>query len=452
VQAILFTGAGQVAFSAGMNIEAFVGLTPARAHALIGDLAQVMRAIRHSPVVTVAAVNGYCLGAAFELALACDLRVVAPTASFGLPEIKVGVPSVIDAALLPAFVGLSKAREMILTGDIYTLDQLPPGSIANLVAEPGAPLGTLPPPKEYPAPPLATASENAFAQLRGMLPEVGLAQRSQCPVSELVLGTQCGGSDGYSGLTANPALGAAVDLLVAHGGTGILAETPEIYGAEHLLAGRAATPAVAAALANTIAWWQRYTAMHGGSMDNNPSPGNKDGGLTTILEKSLGAVAKGGTTPLRQVVGYAERPSERGLIFMDTPGYDPVSVIGLVAGGANLVCFTTGRGSVFGASRCRASSWPPAATSTSGCPATWISTAVSSLAARASPTSAPASSPSSSRSPRASPPRARHKASVTRNSCHGNSAPSCDTTLCVGVAHAGIIAGHCHSRQDRSAG
>lgn len=136
VQAIVFTGAGQAAFSAGMNIEAFIGLTTARARALIGDLAQVMRAVRHSPVVTVAVVNGYCLGAAFELALACDLRVVTPAASFGLPEIKVGVPSVIDAALLPAFVGLSKAREMILTGDIYTLDQLPPGTIANVVAEP----------------------------------------------------------------------------------------------------------------------------------------------------------------------------------------------------------------------------------------------------------------------------------------------------------------------------
>ena len=137
VQAIVFTGAGPAAFSAGMNIEAFVGLTPARAHALIFDLAQVMRAIRHSPVVTVAAVNGYCLGAAFELALACDLRVVTPTASFGLPEIKVGIPSVIDAALLPAFVGLSKAREMILTGEIYSLDQLPPDSLANVIAEAG---------------------------------------------------------------------------------------------------------------------------------------------------------------------------------------------------------------------------------------------------------------------------------------------------------------------------
>ena len=136
VQALVFTGRGAAAFSAGMNIEAFVGLSPGDAHALISELAQVMAAIRRSPVVTVAVVNGYCLGAAFELALACDLRVVTATASFGLPEIKVGVPSVIDAALLPAFVGLSTAREMILTGDIYRLDQLPPGSIANVVAEP----------------------------------------------------------------------------------------------------------------------------------------------------------------------------------------------------------------------------------------------------------------------------------------------------------------------------
>jgi len=162
VQAIVFTGAGQVAFSAGMNIEAFVGLTPARAHAPIGDLAQVMRAIRHSPVVTVAAVNGYCLGAAFELALACDLRVVTPTASFGLPEIKVGLPSVIDAALLPAFVGLSKAREMVLTGDIYNLDQLPPGSIANRVAEPGE---------------LAAATESVLDRIATHPPTVTAAQR-----------------------------------------------------------------------------------------------------------------------------------------------------------------------------------------------------------------------------------------------------------------------------------
>lgn len=162
VQAIVFTGAGQAAFSAGMNIEAFVGLTPPRAHALIGDLAQVMHAIRHSPVVTVAAVNGYCLGAAFELAMACDLRVVASTASFGLPEIKVGVPSVIDAALLPAFVGLSKAREMVLTGDIYTLDQLPPDSIANVIAEPGE---------------LAAAAEALLDRIATHPPTVTAAQR-----------------------------------------------------------------------------------------------------------------------------------------------------------------------------------------------------------------------------------------------------------------------------------
>jgi len=162
VQAIVFTGAGQAAFSAGMNIDAFVGLAPAGAHDLISDLAQVMRAIRHSPVVTVAAVNGYCLGAAFELALACDLRVVTKAASFGLPEIKVGIPSVIDAALLPAFVGLSKAREMILTGDIYTLDQLPPDSIANVVAEPGE---------------LDTAVESLLDRIATHPPAVTAAQR-----------------------------------------------------------------------------------------------------------------------------------------------------------------------------------------------------------------------------------------------------------------------------------
>jgi enoyl-CoA hydratase len=161
-RAIVFTGAGQAAFSAGMNIDAFVGLTPARAHALIGDLAQVMSAIRHSPVVTVAAVNGYCLGAAFELALACDLRVVTETASFGLPEIKVGVPSVIDAALLPAFVGLSRAREMVLTGDIYNLEQLPPGSIANVVAPPGE---------------LAAAAESLLDRVATHPPTVTAAQR-----------------------------------------------------------------------------------------------------------------------------------------------------------------------------------------------------------------------------------------------------------------------------------
>jgi enoyl-CoA hydratase/carnithine racemase len=137
VTGLVFTGAGERAFSAGMNIEAFTGLDPARAKAFIGQLASVMRAIRQAPVVTVAAVSGYCLGGAFELALACDLRVVTTTAAFGLPEIKVGVPSVIDAALLPAFVGLGKAREMILTGDAYRLEELPPNCIANVVAEPG---------------------------------------------------------------------------------------------------------------------------------------------------------------------------------------------------------------------------------------------------------------------------------------------------------------------------
>ena len=156
------------------------------------------------------------------------------------------------------------------------------------------------------------------------------------------------GSDGYSGISANPALGAAVDLLVAHGGTAILSETPEIYGAEHLLTRRAIDPAVAHKLIERIRWWEQYTAANGGEMNNNPSPGNKAGGLTTILEKSLGAVAKGGTTNLQAVYEYAQRVTAHGFVYMDTPGYDPVSATGQVAGGANLICFTTGRGSAYG--------------------------------------------------------------------------------------------------------
>ncbi|MBO0608981.1 UxaA family hydrolase [Myceligenerans salitolerans] len=187
------------------------------------------------------------------------------------------------------------------------------------------------------------------AAVREMLPRVNARQREECDVSELVLGLECGGSDGYSGVTANPALGWASDRLVALGGASVLAETPEVYGAEHLLTARATEPAVARKLLDRIDWWRDYVAAGGGTLDNNPSPGNKAGGLTTILEKSLGAVAKGGTAPLSAVYEYAEPVAPRaGLTFMDTPGYDPVSVTGMVAGGANVVVFTTGRGSVFG--------------------------------------------------------------------------------------------------------
>ncbi len=192
------------------------------------------------------------------------------------------------------------------------------------------------------------AVERAMGVLGEIAEEAGAATREPIPVSEIVVGLQCGGSDGFSGITANPALGAAVDLLAALGGTGILSETSEIYGAEHLLRARARAPEVAARLDDLIAWWEKYVAMHGASLDNNPSPGNKRGGLTTILEKSLGAVAKGGQTPLNAVYGYSERVSEHGLVFMDTPGYDPVSATGQVAGGANVIAFTTGRGSCFG--------------------------------------------------------------------------------------------------------
>ena len=181
-----------------------------------------------------------------------------------------------------------------------------------------------------------------------LLPMADGCRRTTVPASELAVALQCGGSDAWSGITGNPALGRAVDLLVAQGGTAVLAETTEVYGGEHLLTRRAVSEEVGRKLVDRISWWERYTAMNGAEIDNNPSPGNKLGGLTTIYEKSLGAIAKSGSTPLVDVVGYAEPLPARGLVHMDTPGYDPVSVTGQVAGGCNLVVFTTGRGSVFG--------------------------------------------------------------------------------------------------------
>ncbi|WP_293446943.1 altronate dehydratase family protein [Planktotalea sp.] len=190
--------------------------------------------------------------------------------------------------------------------------------------------------------------EHIVARVKEILPVVDEARRTPHPLSALSIALQCGGSDGYSGITANPALGVASDLIVGHGGRVILAETPEIYGAEQLLLDRVSSPETATDLIAQLRWWEGYTSMHGGTLDNNPSPGNKAGGLTTILEKSLGAVAKSGATPLNQVVAYGQKPTRSGLIFMDTPGYDPVSVTGQIAGGAQIVVFTTGRGSAFG--------------------------------------------------------------------------------------------------------
>ncbi len=181
-----------------------------------------------------------------------------------------------------------------------------------------------------------------------LLPRVNDIRRTPLSADKIVLGTNCGGSDGNSGVTANPALGVASDLLVAQGGTSILGETPEIYGAEHLLTRRAVSRAVGEKLVERIKWWEWYTGLFGAEINNNPSPGNKEGGLTTIYEKSLGAIAKGGRTALVDVVGYAEPVRAKGLVVMDTPGYDPVSMTGIVAGGANVLVFTTGRGSVFG--------------------------------------------------------------------------------------------------------
>ncbi|WP_042300887.1 UxaA family hydrolase [Paraburkholderia kururiensis] len=185
-------------------------------------------------------------------------------------------------------------------------------------------------------------------QVQALLADANRVTREPVEAKHLMVGLQCGGSDGYSGITANPALGAAVDRLVAHGGTAILSETPEIYGAEHLLTRRAISREVGKKLITRVRWWEAYCARLNANMNNNPSAGNKAGGLTTILEKSLGAVAKGGTTRLVETYEYAEPVRAHGLVFMDTPGYDPVSATGQVAGGANLICFTTGRGSAYG--------------------------------------------------------------------------------------------------------
>ena len=190
--------------------------------------------------------------------------------------------------------------------------------------------------------------EAGIEAVQKMLPRLNVLRRTPRPISDLALAMNCGGSDGHSGITANPALGVASDCLVQEGGTSVLAETSEIYGAEHLLTQRASSTEVGERLVDMIHWWEDYTAKFGATIDNNPSHGNKEGGLTTIYEKSLGAIAKAGQAPLEAVYQYAEAIQSRGLCFMDTPGNDPVSMTGLVAGGCNLGVFTTGRGSVFG--------------------------------------------------------------------------------------------------------
>lgn len=195
---------------------------------------------------------------------------------------------------------------------------------------------------------VAATIEEGLRAVAKLLPIADTARREALPISELCIGLQCGGSDGFSGITGNPALGYAVDLLVQHGATAVLSETPEIYGAEHLLTRRAVSQQVGEKLIRQVRWWEDYTERNGFVIDNNPAPGNKAGGLTTIFEKSLGAVAKGGSMPLQAVYDYAEPITEHGFVYMDTPGYDPVSATGQVAGGCNLVAFTTGRGSCFG--------------------------------------------------------------------------------------------------------
>jgi altronate hydrolase len=194
----------------------------------------------------------------------------------------------------------------------------------------------------------SAAIQEGLRHVRSLMEVADKDRRQPVDASELIVGLQCGGSDGLSGITANPAIGKAVDLLVSQGGTALLSETPELFGAERLLLSRARTPEVAAALSAKIAWWVSHAQRYGIELDNNPSPGNKQGGLTTVLEKSLGAVAKGGQSSLQDVIEYAQPTRRRGLVFMDSPGFDPCSATGQVASGANLLLFSTGRGSCFG--------------------------------------------------------------------------------------------------------
>jgi altronate hydrolase len=190
--------------------------------------------------------------------------------------------------------------------------------------------------------------EAGVRAIQSMLPEANDITREPCSASHIKVGLECGGSDGFSGITANPALGAAMDVLVRHGGTAILSETPEIHGVEHMLTRRAVSPAVGQKLLDRIAWWEEYTRGHNGQFNGVVAPGNNQGGLANIFEKSLGSAMKGGSTPLQEVYQYAEPIEKSGFVFMDSPGYDPCAVTGQIASGANIICFTTGRGSMFG--------------------------------------------------------------------------------------------------------
>jgi altronate hydrolase len=190
--------------------------------------------------------------------------------------------------------------------------------------------------------------EAGIRAVKEMLPIANSYQRQTVSASHISIGLQCGGSDGFSGVTANPALGAAMDILVQHGGTAILSETPEIHGVEYMLTRRAVSPEVGQKLLDQLAWWTEYTRGHNGQFNGVVGPGNQAGGLANIFEKSLGSAMKGGTTPLQGVYAYAEPIDKKGFVFMDSPGYDPVSATGQIASGANLICFTTGRGSMFG--------------------------------------------------------------------------------------------------------
>ncbi len=311
------------------NVVAVISSVNCSAHAAL-EIAHAFAPERLAPYRNVDGV------VAFVHQSGCSSRIGSPDYVF-LQRTLAGVarhPNVGACVLVGLGCEVNQIGTLVETYDLCHCGNAPPGCPpALLIQELGG---------------IRKTVEAGIATVEGLLPTVNATVRSAQPVSELVVALQCGGSDGWSGVTANPAIGLVADEVVRQGGTVLLAETPEIYGAEHLLARRAVSQELVEALMAHVRWWEAHTQRLGIRMDNNPSPGNKAGGLTTIYEKSVGAVAKGGSTPLTGVYDYAEPVTARGLTFMNSPGNDWISVTGQVGGGCNLVLFSTGRGSVFG--------------------------------------------------------------------------------------------------------
>ena len=296
----------------------------------------------------------------------CSATVVSRIAAYFTPERLKDYPNVDGVAAFPQTTGCGMsspsphfdllrrtlagyARHPNMAGVLLVGLGCERNQVADLMASQGLQSGRLL--RSFVMQDVGGTEETIEAGIRAveeMLPLANAYQRQTVPASHISIGLQCGGSDGFSGITANPALGAAMDILVRHGGTAILSETPEIHGVEYMLTRRAVSPEVGQKLLDLLTWWEEYTRGHNGQFNGVVGPGNQAGGLANIFEKSLGSAMKGGTTPLQGVYAYAEPIDKKGFVFMDSPGYDPVAATGQIASGANLICFTTGRGSMFG--------------------------------------------------------------------------------------------------------